>query len=239
MKKMGLILILLLAVIVKATVGFSAPANDEIVDLATVAMENNLTIDKWQVTIKEQTNRNKAHDLVEKLKNSYLASATDDENIIKYSFSDVHKAGDIVESYMVIIPKNTKYESEIIAEIHGDVWDKSMEQQYDSTINLLPDYLFAKKAKRFSCLTAHSDGIMNSDGFFKVFNEKLDVQHISTQTDSIKKSTIEKNMYGYTPLWDQKITVMDKEVNVQVAMRERKNGDTKFTIGTPIVITEY
>jgi hypothetical protein len=239
MKKIGLIFILLLAVLMKAAVGYSDSANDEIVDLATIVMENDLAIDKWQVTMKEQTNRNKAHDLVDKLKNSYLVSTANDENIIKYSFSDVHKADDIVESYMVIIPKNTMYEAEVIAVIHGDVWDDSTEQKYDSAINSLPDYLFTKKAQRFSCLTAMNNGIMNSDVFLKILNEKLDVEHISTQTDSVKKSAVEKNMYGYTPLWDQKIKIMDKEVNVQVAMRESKNGDTKFTIGTPILITEY
>lgn len=239
MKKTGLFLLLLLALLTKTVFGYTTTADDEIVDLASVVLENNLAVEDWQVTIKEQVTRAKADKLVQQLKNSYLASTTNDVNVIKYSFSDAQKQKSVVESFKVIVPKNANYKAEVIAVIRGDYWDQSIKQAYYSTINALPESLFTKQAKEFACLTTESNGTISSDDFLKAFMNELKVKQILTQTDNINHSTVGKIIYGYTPLWNQEISIMDKTMNIQLAMNENENGDTTFTIGTPILITEY
>ncbi|WP_106496063.1 YwmB family TATA-box binding protein [Lentibacillus sp. Marseille-P4043] len=239
MKKIVLIVVLLLILFTKSVVGYSASVTDEMIDLASAVTESELAIDNWQVTIKEQISHEKAYDVTNKLKNGYLVSTAEDENIIKYSFSDVHKSDDLDESFKVVIPKNTNYQAEVIAVIRGDFWNESVEQAYISTKSALPDYLFSKDAERFACLTTDSSGTIKSDYFLNEFSEKLNVQQKLTQTDKLKNTSVAEILYGYTPLWDQKITIMDKSMNVQIAINKSKDEGTKFTIGTPILITEY
>ncbi|MGY0691234.1 YwmB family TATA-box binding protein [Virgibacillus sp. FSP13] len=239
MKKIVLMVVLLLILFTKTVVGYTASVTDEMIDLASAVIESEIGIDNWQVTIKEQISHEKANNVANKLKNGYLVSTAEDENIIKYSFSDVHKSDDLDESFKVVIPKNTNYQAEVITVIRGDFWNESVEQAYISTKNALPDYLFSKDAERFACLTTDSSGTIDSDYFLNEFSEKLNVQQKLTQTDKIKNTSVGKILYGYTPLWDQKITIMDKSMNVQIAINESKDEGTKFTIGTPILITEY
>ncbi|WP_099159408.1 YwmB family TATA-box binding protein [Virgibacillus ndiopensis] len=236
MKKTGLIFILLLLFTTRA---LAHTNHDEMIDLATLVEESNLTIDEWQVTIKEQIDRNGIQYKIKQLRNSYLVSTSEDENVIKYSFSDVHKTSEVNETYKVIIPKNKSYKAEIIGVLSGEVWSNSIKKNYQKKLSLMLEQFFTQSAKKFACLTTISNDTISSDYFLNELKQKLNLQHISTQYDSIQNSMHEKIIYGYTPLWKQQITVMDKPMNVQLAVRAGKNESTKFTIGTPILITEY
>ncbi|MEN1967690.1 YwmB family TATA-box binding protein [Lentibacillus sp. N15] len=238
MKKIALIFVLVLVLLAKVTIGYTASANDEMIDLAAVVMKHDLTVETWQVTVKEEKSRKEIRNLVKQLKNSYLVSTEKTENVIKYSFSDAHKTVGIIESFKVIIPKNPAYKSEVIAVIEGNHWDKSVKQNYTSTINALPENMFTKNAQKFTCLTTESNGIIDSDVFLKKFMQDFQIDQVSTQTDTVKHSTIKKNIYGYTPLWDRYIDVNGTATNVQVAVNDN-NENTKLTIGTPILVTEY
>ncbi|WP_188456662.1 YwmB family TATA-box binding protein [Virgibacillus oceani] len=239
MKKAGIIFILILCCTTKALAYNAAPENDEMVDLAALALESALTVDKWQVTIKEQIDHNGIQYKIKQLKNSYLVTTSEDENVIKYSFSDAHNSGEVNESYKVIIPKNKAYQAEIVGILSGKVWNNSISKIYQQKVNSMTEQFFTQSAKKFACLTTESNDTISSDYFFNKVKQKLNLQHISTQYDSIQNSMHEKIIYGYTSLWNQQITIMDKPMNVQLAVRADKNESTKFTIGTPILITEY
>ncbi|WP_269410471.1 YwmB family TATA-box binding protein [Lentibacillus daqui] len=238
MKKTGLLLVLLLALITKATIGYTQAADDEMIDLATIVTKHDLTVENWQVTVREQMDRKNVNKLVKQLKNRYLVSTEKGENVIKYSFSGAHKVGGMTESFKVIVPTNTRYHSEVIAEISGDHWDRTIKQGYIRRMNALPENMFTKNAQVFTCLTTENNGTISSDYFLKELAKDLNIRQISTQTDSIKHSTVNKIIYGYTPLWDRNIKIMDEKVNVQVAINNN-NEKPKLTIGTPILITEY
>ena len=44
---------------------------------------------------------------------------------------------------------------------------------------------------------------------------------------------------GYTPKWEQSISIDDNEINTHIAVTKGSNNQSTLIIGTPILITEY
>src|SRR5699024_12270572 len=70
-------------------------------------------------------------------------------------------------------------------------------------------------------------------------SKELEIKHEQTQIDNHEKSALDKIIYGYTPLWSQKINIMNNPTNVQIAVTSNEKGMVNFTVGTPILINEY
>ncbi|PAV31350.1 hypothetical protein CIL05_01475 [Virgibacillus profundi] len=237
MKKIVLITFLLLS-ITTDTIAEKTQVN-EMTDIANYVLDNKMKVEGWQLTIKEQIDRQNVNSLIKEMKNSYLVTRNEDENSIKYSFSSTHKTESVVEFYNVIIPKEKIYDVELIGVLKGENWDDSIEENYNTRLKLMMNKFFTKSAKSFACLTTSDDGIMKADVFIYEFAENFNVQQLKTQIDTVKKSLHKKIIYGYIPLWNEKITIMDRPMNVQIAVTENEIGNQTYIIGTPILINEY
>ncbi|OZU88435.1 hypothetical protein CIL03_12370 [Virgibacillus indicus] len=237
MKKFLLISLMLLAI------NTDTPSMDmevsELSDIAGYITSKKMTVDSWQVTVKEQVDRKKLERVIKDLEQEYSLTVSEDENSLKYSFHNTHKRESIVEYYNVIIPKNERQNSELVGVLKGGSWDSSVKDSYQLRLEKMIEKLFTKSANKFACLTTGEDGIMGSDYFIRDFVKSFNVQQIDTQFDTVKNSMHKKLIYGYIPLWNNKITIVDKPVNLQIAVIESETGDPIYTIGTPILINEY
>ena len=237
MKKIGFILMLFLIIPI-AAIAKDEDAN-ELEAMAAFVADNDLTIESWEVTIKEKVKQDQLQDIIENLKDSHLVSTTEDENAIKYKLRSTHKNADVSVIYSVVIPKDPKFETELTAVIKGDNWSESILDIYQEKFNFIMKQYFTDSSKRFACLTTENNAIINSDHFFNETIDKFNLKFVSTQTDKINKVTNKKILYGYTPLWNQKLTIMDKPVNIQIAIKSTEKRNSKITLGTPILINEY
>lgn len=213
--------------------------SDEMMELASVVTDGDVSIDNWQVTLKENMDKTEIHDILIELKNRYLATVNEDENSIKYSFENVHHSSGISVIYNVIIPKDRMHDAELIAVMEGTHWNTSIEEDYQSILDTNVKQYFTKSAEVYACLTTDNGGIMNDEVYLNELMDRLSLQHMETQFDTVENSTHEKIIYGYTPLWDQKITIGETPMNLQIAVSESGDGDSTYTIGTPILINEY
>lgn len=213
--------------------------SDELTDIASFVTGKNLKVDNWKVTLKEKIVREDIQAIIKALKRNHTVQKTEDENIVKYMFKDTHKSENIVVSYNVIIPKVGSYSAELIAVIEGASWSDSIEESYQLKRNLIVNRFFTKSKKTFACLTTHQGAIIGSDYFLKEFTNYLNLQHEVTQVDTVGKSAHKKIIYGYTELWEDKISISGSPVNFQVAVTTDENNKPKYTIGTPILINEY
>src|SRR5699024_9705914 len=114
----------------------------EIIDFANAVEKQDLTIEQWEVTVKEETSRAKAKEQVKQLNNRYAAATQKGEDVVKYSFQDTHNSDDLSEYFKVIIPEDPEYNAEIIAVISGENWNETIKKRYVSTINALPEKMF-------------------------------------------------------------------------------------------------
>lgn len=239
MKKTAIILLVCLGMSSQVSADNIQNDHDEMTQLADIAMESDLEVDHWQVTIKENMDKDSVLKYIKDLKNSYLDSYSEDENTIEYSFRDVQKNSGIVESYNIIIPKNSNYQPELVAVITGQNWNENIENTYLDLQKRIFRHYFTENALKFTCLTTVSSGTISNVYLVDLLKEQLNLQFITTQTDNIEKSMHKKMIYGYTDLWSQKFNILGNPVNVNIVITNTTNKETKVTIGTPILITEY
>lgn len=213
--------------------------SDEMIALGNFAIEHQLDVENWQVTIKESIGIDKGEKLVEQLKKELPYEKKTDEKSIKYIFKNDHKIDRMDVLYKVILPTESSSQAEIIALLEGDDWSEDIKETYMTTKNEIVHKLFTKLAQSYTCLTLVNDDIISSDVFIEDAINYFNLQHTTTQYDNIAKSTIKRSFYGYTDLWKDFYSVNDKPINVQIAVIEDDAGNEKYTIGTPILIHEY
>lgn len=210
----------------------------EVEDLVHIMKNNNLKIDEWQVTIKEKVERDKKQDIINNIKENGNYTRKERENSVLYTFEDSHIYSESVETYNVLISKNKSDDIEIIAEFKGYTWNEKLNTNYEKWLRKMND-IFTPSARIYTCLTTEFNGIINADYVLNYISKELEIKHEQTQIDNHEKSALDKIIYGYTPLWSQKINIMNNPTNVQIAVTSNEKGMVKFTVGTPILINEY
>ena len=213
---------------------------DELVDIASFVTQEHLKVEKWEVTWKDKMNKDQIQKLVVRLNKDNKMTRTEDDLAVKYFAKDTHKQSGIAVFYKVVIPRDDKYDAELIAVMEGTSWNENIKEHYQSKKALIVHQLFTKNAKTYTCLVTQNDGIMSSDYFFEAFTKYFKLQQKNTQFDTVVNSSHKKIIYGYTPIWEHNmITINGTQMNVQVAETQNENEHPKYTIGTPILINEY
>ncbi len=212
---------------------------DAMQQLGEIFTQAELNIENWEVLIKEKKHPSELHDMLYRLKKEFSFTKDEDELRVKYVFQDGQVETDFVEYYTVVIPKSTAQDFEIIATLQGKSWSEDLANAYAEWKETKRHKWFTNSAKLYACLTTDIDGIMSSDVFLGMLKNELDLVHISTQVDNVKKSKHKKMIYGYTPLWSHTVKMNDKPVNLQLVEMINASGQVKYTIGTPILINEY
>jgi len=236
MKK--IIVLALMTAILSGSMTGGKITQGEVEDLVHIMKNNNLKIDEWQVTIKEKVERDKKQDIINNIKENGNYTRKERENSVLYTFEDSHIYSESVETYNVLISKNKSDDIEIIAEFKGYTWNEKRNTHYEQWLRKMND-IFTPSARIYTCLTTEFNGIINADYVLNDISKELEIKHEQTQIDNHEKSTLDKIIYGYTPLWSQKINIMNNPTNVQIAVTSNEKGMVKFTVGTPILINEY
>lgn len=237
MRKITILLVLILFLTAKPMV--NGMERDEMMDLANFTVESGIAIESWQVTFKEHIDKQKVEKIIRDFENSNLVTMTEDENVIKYLLRDTHNNPGFTVLYSVVVPKDQALKAEVIVVIEGSLWDKQIEADYLSIKRSLQENLFTNSLQSFACLTTKDNGIMKDDSFVEEIKNYFNLQHMKTQFDTVKNSTHEKLIYGYTDLWKQYYFIEDAPMNLQIAVIMDEEMNLNYTIGTPILIHEY
>ncbi|SHG69333.1 YwmB family TATA-box binding protein [Ornithinibacillus halophilus] len=235
MKKVAFISIIIF--IVSNTVLFQSSKTDDLIDIASALESERVTIDNWEVTLKEKIGRSQLNELMNELKDSHKVTRDENKNSIQYEV--VNNIGELNTVIKAIFPKDNQYTSEFVVVLYSEVWNDEVKSSYVKELKNLEQTYFTKDVKKFSCITTTDDAIIKSDKFLSNLTNYLELRHIEKQTDNIQTSKQTEIIYAYSPLWRQSITIQDKPSNIQIVMEYAQNGSVQVTIGTPILINEY
>ncbi|WP_017471029.1 YwmB family TATA-box binding protein [Amphibacillus jilinensis] len=118
--------------------------------------------------------------------------------------------------------------------LSGDVVElfenKDLYNQFKSLIGTI----YTNNMHNYACVQLTGNGIIDGGYFF----EKLQSDLMITEVNRL----VEEDFIVVSGLSDQfksEIPVEDAGMNVQIASRIGRDGETTFTIGTPILTTEY
>src|SRR5699024_8859159 len=145
---LNLIVILLSSPITTAEIN-----TNDVEDMIDIVVNNDLEIDKWEVTVKEKVNMNKKQDIIKKIKIKDEYTMKENENSVLYTFEDSHNYSESVETYNVLVPKNKSDDIEIIAVFKGYTWNEEIKTNYTKWLRTMMNDVFTKSARKYTCLT--------------------------------------------------------------------------------------
>ncbi|HLR09255.1 MAG TPA: YwmB family TATA-box binding protein [Bacillota bacterium] len=231
--------ICILLLIIPGRTGADQPASDAHVALAQFTQAHIGEIDDWNVTIKENMDHETINQWIDVLRDKDGVSVKDVENAIEYVWTSGQRTNHISEHYKIILPKNTKLKASFIVTITGMQWDERVRQAYLQRKRMIHERFFTDNARLFACLSTEIHDIIESVFIKNKLRDELKLVDISVQHDNVNDTVHNTYVYGYTPLWHEYMTVLDKPVNFHMAINDKQNGPVTYTIGTPILINEY
>lgn len=213
----------------------SADHSSTLNKVAAFAVDEQLPIHSWKVMMKE----NILHSEALKLKNELInrinlddVSYDESTNASKIIFRNTQKNEAFIESFILIVPKDSKNYAEIVYVVEGRGTPKLTEKN-NMEINTVKGRYFSGNVTIFSCIQVKSSDIIDDVLVYEKFKDTFDITTIDEVTEN---GWISRT--GLTKQWDQRIPTAGGEMNVQYASRTL-GGGTNITIGTPIITAEY
>lgn len=237
MRKLAVLVVLMIMFI-------SSPAvqgmnKDELQYIGDFLLENNVSVNEWNAVIKENIPSDEIEIYIGKFEDSHFAPGSEGESVMKYQLVEEYHPGNIHVSLTLLVPRDDSLQAEVIAVVEGKEWNKEIETTYLQVKRTLTKEFFKDNYQYFACLAAEDDGIIKPDVFLEKLTHRFNLQHKMTQFDLLQNSTHKKIVYGYTDLWSSKITADGIPVNMQIAVKATETLTQQYTIGTPILISEY
>lgn len=234
---LGVLLALMLFLGTAAWVG-GERKEDELAGMASFIKQEKLDMEGWERTFKESIPKQKVYSILEEIGQRGTWSEEKSEKAVKYFLNNRHKTSGLLESYIVVIPKEGD-NAELIIVLKGEDWNGHIASAYDSRKEMIEKTFFTEAMKTFACMSARSDDIIKDGFFLKKIQQKLNIKHIVTQEEKFGESGYKNIIYGYIPLWSEEIRMGQHPMNMQAVMTKTKHNGTKVMIGTPILIHEY
>jgi|GEM_PF-4504420 len=237
--KKGLIHIIIICLFFMITSSANGQKTDELIVLTGLIVDSGLQIDEWTVTIKEKMPTTEAKQLLKSIGTTHNISKTETDELIKYQAVQIKEENDFTNTYELAISKNEPLVSDVSATIRGESWDDDIEAHYKEYSDKIRQKNFTENSRVYTCISTRDSDIINFVYIIEQITRKLDLENVSTQTDTINNSPHKQFIYGYTALWEEKIVVKTVPTNIQIVVESAENGKENMIIGTPILINEY
>lgn len=137
----------------------------------------------------------------------------------------------------VAYPHKDQLKTYLIYVIEGENWEPELMNNYAPSIQTKIGTMFDKYPQIFSCAKGQSGGKI--DGV--LYNQALNIlkDFSADPIESLQEEAF-VSVSAYTENWKNSIPEKNKEMNIQIALRNQGLGaSTTVVIGTPIITSEY
>ncbi|MBM7543057.1 YwmB family TATA-box binding protein [Amphibacillus cookii] len=135
---------------------------------------------------------------------------------------------------LTIIKSEKQQQLTLNYQLSGDVVELFENEDLYNQFKSLIGTIYTNNMHNYACVQLTGNGIIDGGYFFEKLQSDLMISEVSR--------LIEEDFIVVSGLSDQfksKIPTGDAGMNVQIASRIGRDGETTFTIGTPILTTEY
>lgn len=207
--------------------------------ITTVFTEEGFTVEEWDIIMINKMSRKKFNKIKNKLQNSYLGTVIKEESKLIYISESKNTDDKLRYTTQIIIPENQNDEITFQIVVSGKEWDSFAENYYNNMTKHLKNEFSLKFNKIFTCVKLTDNGIIDNGYSYDEIWQKMNVVHKNEHYDNVKQSNYEKEVYGYTPMWNSKVIVQDEPINFHMILKNNKQNNKTVIIGTPIILNEY
>lgn len=203
-------------------------------ELIEVAEFDQLELEKWEIVLKQSFEKGERESIREALQaGNFTESAyIETEEAVTERWTNDKRA--YTTETLSIIKEKSANRIQVTYHIESKEPGYFNEKEIALQINKSIGQTFTTASRNYTCIELVDGGMIDSVYFFQTIIDQLEVKDINRieEEDFIVVS-------GFTDLWDTAIPVGDSEMNIQMASRKGLNEKTTFTLGTPILTTEY
>lgn len=220
---------------------FASTYTDELSDIVSVVLENELSIDSWEVTLKEKMTSPNIKKVLKQLQSDPTmdVSVQEHKDVVQYIGKAIYDPEGVTVIFKAIFPSSEEDLGQLIVAITGKYWDENISVQYNEIIQNLTHKYFSESVHKFTCLEAYNNDIIEGTTLLKRIKQSLQLKHTFTQTDDVQMDKQIVEIYGFNALWGESFTIEDKPMNAHISYIHARNGEEKIIIGTPILLNEY
>lgn len=226
----GIILILIVIIWQEVEASSIESSQQQIEEMLNIAEENDFQLDKWEVVVRENLLIENVDEFIQGL-GGFEIGKTQIDGVTKYR-GDRHSSANIVESLLIV--RTSEKEYQVIYKISSSDYSEEVKKTYLRKLDEMTEKLFTENAQYFTCLEAVKNGMIDIVCLIEKIAETLNL----TIYDQLKDNKFQ-TWTGYTPKWEQSISIDDNEINTHIAVTKGSNNQSTLIIGTPILITEY
>lgn len=207
---------------------------DKLTELINITELEQLDLENWQILIKESFEQDELNAIIGKLvevgfNETETLEETESSAINRWERNNEQHT---YETVIIVHSSRTEridvsYQMESIKPIFDE---KTVKKQLNQSIG----NIFTDASRNYTCVKLVVDDIMNEVSLFEKIIDRLAINNI----DSLEEEDF-MVVSGYTDQWDNAIPVGDSLMNIQLASRKSLGGKITYTIGTPILTTEY
>lgn len=204
-------------------------------ELIDFAEDDQLELKSWHILIKETFEEKALEEIEANLKSAGFVEAEHSKGKGNAVIKRWKRQQDynVVETASIIQGDGTSsidvsYQIDSKNQVYFD------EHELASQLNESIGNIFTKASHNYACIRLVAGGNIDSVHFFDRIIENLSIEQINRLEE--QGFTV---ISGYTDQWSTAIPVGDSSMNIQLASREGLGGKTTFTLGTPILTTEY
>lgn len=121
----------------------------------------------------------------------------------------------------------------------GTEWNNEIETYYKTLTANLQNHNKFNNHEYSTCIKVEEDDIIINGLLNDEIWDKMKVVHKEEYTETLQHSNYEKEIIGYTPVFQQEITVNNDAINLQMIIKNTKKNKKELIIGTPVILNEY
>ncbi len=245
MKKMGVAFVILVS-IMSLHIAFESQAKDSIplLELAMAIDDVGAEVDGWSLQAKEQEGftshfegyKSYVNILYKQTKEFNWEKPTYEKDTITQRATKQLNWGK--ETVTILTHRiGPEYDTIISYELTGEFWNEKIKNDVIPHFSTRTSELFLENPSFFTCITGKISDTMDI-----ALNKKAKslMRHFNANyVEGIEEESF-VSLSAYTKHWNTSITTNQKEMNLQIALRNQaKNKSTRVMIGTPILTAEY
>lgn len=254
--------------VVGSTEKKATETTEQLQEIIHVMNKHDIAVDEWSIYAREDNdsliNKKKYEAKIAELKNQNPGfkweqifehgmyktvgtaqtelQATETENLSEIkakpeTLAENTKASLHEEIIFVAYPHKGQFKTYLIYVLKGETWTPELWNGLSSDFQSKIGTMFDKKPHIFSCAKGQTGGKMEG----VLYNRALKIlkDFSANPIESLQEETF-VSVSAYTENWKNSIPEKNKEMNIQIALRNQGlGGSTTVVIGTPIITFEY
>lgn len=230
------ITVMLLSLCIFFQMNVKATSEHDITLLMEAIADFDIEVAEWEVTHIVKMSPEEAKQILLQMDEEYVIVDELGDHSKIYSGQPKNELASIDQQIRIVEQAG---KSTLQMTLSSNQWNDQVEQYYNLLTTNLQNDVNLNEIRSYTCVKVSDSDIIINGLLNDEFWSKLKVVHKNEQKETLQHSIYEKEIIGYTPLFQQEMIVNNDAINMQMMIKNTRKNKKQLIIGTPVILNEY